>query len=230
MINRSRSDEGHAALIRYFLSLIPTSKLTVSPGAAMIADLRQGLVADPLPKRENATIVDEIMSLRTLPRKRTDVSETVGFGARRQNGVGGREPDRRRTRRAYADLIDHHNGYRDRDRETSVEPHMPRAQEGELFPASTHAAWPRRRSLRWSKRPRLGHINPCGRRTDQSQRMIVIPKRCSGVNGEEKPSSSAGYNRPGRPSRSQMIPACAGAGLDGAFDCQVAFSVNQSRP
>ena len=100
MINGSRSDEGHAALIRYFLALIPTSKLTVSPGAAMIADLRQGLVADPLPRRENATIADEIMSLRTLPRKRTDVSETVGFGARRQNGVGGREPDQRRTRRA----------------------------------------------------------------------------------------------------------------------------------
>jgi hypothetical protein len=39
MINGSRSDEGHAALIRYFLALIPTSKLTVSPEAAMIADL-----------------------------------------------------------------------------------------------------------------------------------------------------------------------------------------------
>jgi putative transposase len=85
---------------------------------------------------KNPTITDEMMSLRTLPRKRTDVSEMVGFGARRLMELevesltgaahGERSPDR----------IDHRNGYRDRDRETSagtVEPRMPKLRKGSYF-------------------------------------------------------------------------------------------------
>ena len=36
-------------------------------------------------------------------------------------------------RERSADLIDHHNGYRDRDRETSVEPRMPELRKGSYF-------------------------------------------------------------------------------------------------
>jgi len=41
------------------------------------------LAADTLQKRESPTMTDETMSLRTLRGKGTDVSEMVGFGARR---------------------------------------------------------------------------------------------------------------------------------------------------
>jgi hypothetical protein len=52
---------------------------------------------------------------------------------------------------------------------------------------------------------------------------LEVESLTGAAHGERSPDRGA-------PSRSQMTPACAGAGLYGAFDCQVAFSVNQSRP
>jgi putative transposase len=82
-------------------------------------------------------MTDEMMRLRTLLGKSADVSEMVGFGARRLRELevesltgaapGERSPDR----------INHRNGYRDRDWETrvgTVEPRIPKLSKGS-FPA-----------------------------------------------------------------------------------------------
>jgi len=58
--------------------------------------------------------------------------------------------------------------------------------------------------------------------------MTGISKRCYGANGEDKAPSSLDTTDRDAPCRSQMTPACAGAGLYGAFDCQVAFLPDQS--
>jgi len=76
------------------------------------------------------------MSLRTLLGKSADVSEMVGFGARRLMELevesltaaahGERSPDR----------ITHRNGYRDRDWEIrvgTVEPRIPKLRKGSYF-------------------------------------------------------------------------------------------------
>jgi transposase-like protein len=105
-------------------------------------------------------MTDEMMNLRALVEKTPDADllrEMIGFAAQRLvelevESLTGASYGKRRHERLVQ-----RNGYRDRDWETRagiVELRIPKLRKGTTFLASwSPAAWPRRRSRRWCRRP-----------------------------------------------------------------------------
>jgi putative transposase len=96
---------------------------------------------DPFNRTEDPTMTTDMMNLRALLQKSSDLDllrEMIGFAAQRLmeleveglTGVGHGERS--------ADRINHRNGYRDRDWETragTVELRIPKLRKGSYFPA-----------------------------------------------------------------------------------------------
>jgi transposase-like protein len=96
---------------------------------------------DPFNRTEDPTMTMDMMSLRALLEKSSDVDllrEMIGFAAQRlmELEVGGLTGAGHGER--SADRINHRNGYRDRDWETragTVELRIPKLRKGSYFPA-----------------------------------------------------------------------------------------------